>query len=386
MSVHPDSFLGSSCEDPSVDSLLVALESDNDDTMIFEHENCKCANNTYGSERASSTETESLTNSTMSSFSFGDEESPRRRSPRIRAEEMFDPPEEDPVDYDTDYSLDQKKLRRFKNQHFSNFQSWKIRMILQFTCAILAIIYLALQFPFKSLRYTWPISNSAKWRIPSSRAAFRLLNRIGSSSAQNSFTILLSGSRVDLLYQSLQRHGYCDSVSKVQILLTGNEDDLPDFLMNHDSGKVTKSGTKISTDGVLLLDENVRLTCNDLDRAFRGWKQEPSRFVGILPHTSSSSSDNKDFYSLASDDAAFVHRLFIQNRMDGASLASSAECADFALSAFVAAITKKSPILVMAQKKMQPKYIPRSCDWELSRAAGLVSQPSMRTRFIGSAL
>jgi hypothetical protein len=168
-------------------------------------------------------------------------------------------------------------------------------------------------------------------------------------------------------------------------MLTGNEDGLPEFLLNHDSGKVATSSAKISTDGVLLLDENVRLTCHDLDRAFHGWKQDPSRFVGLLPHTPSS-SDIQDFNSLVSDDAAFVHRLFVQNRLDGTSLASSAECADFALSAFVAAITKKSPILVMSQKKMQTKFIPSNCGRELSRAAGLASQPSMRMRFIGSAL
>ena len=128
----------------------------------------------------------------------------------------------------------------------------------------------------------------------------------------------------------------------------------------------------LTTDAVLLLDERVRLSCRELDRAFSEWKLDPGRFVGFLPGGDSE-------YSLVSDSAAFVHRFYLSRRI------FDKECASFLLSAYVSTLSAKQPIALASGVRLPGDYYSTPsphCLSRLMKAAGRVSQP-VKTRIVG---
>ena len=112
-----------------------------------------------------------------------------------------------------------------------------------------------------------------QWKRFFRRKAPRIVNKISSHKPQSrEFTIRLKGQRLDLMLQSLDFHAQCPFVHGVQIDWTGgdasnnNSNNIPQAIMHHKSGKVQTLSEKLATPAVFLLDEDVLLTCEEMER------------------------------------------------------------------------------------------------------------------------
>jgi hypothetical protein len=190
-----------------------------------------------------------------------------------------------------------------------------------------------------------------------------------------------------LLQQSLDtRHSRCASVNEIQVHFEGSER-LPETLLAHTSGKVAPSNT-IATKGVFLLSDDVLLSCEELEKgkeskgcvrhrckrcfahsftlptAFQTWRTDPSRLVGFFgfrqigSEKSSRSAANTKLglepvptgsgpYSLVSDRAVFVHRLYL----DSLPSREDFSCCQVLLSLQVSAASTKSPLVMRANPR-----------------------------------
>jgi hypothetical protein len=217
--------------------------------------------------------------------------------------------------------------------------------------------------------------------------AQRIQQEIRTGSTGKDFTILLRGSRLDLLQQSLETHSRCASVNEIQVQFEGFER-LPETVLAHPSGKVVPSNT-ISTEGVFLLSDDVLLSCEELEKgkeskgcvrprckrcfahsftlpstAFQTWRTDPSRLVGFFgfrptgSEKSSRSAANPEIglepvpigsgpYSLVSDRAVFVHRLYL----DSIPSRKDLSCCQVLLSLQVSAASAKSPVVMRANPR-----------------------------------
>lgn len=259
----------------------------------------------------------------------------------------------------------------------------------------------------------------SEWRMPSVRNARKLVRKIenraaqmSSSSIQNTqFTVRLQGGRIDLLRRSIDQHAYCGSVHQIQIdfqPIDSSEDiisasDFPVELLNHASGKVvqmnpsTSNRPQGSNDSVLLLKEGISLSCSDLERGFAEWKVDPVRVVGFFSDHENNLSST---YSLVSDRAIFVHRIYLSTRpaLTLKNPVALKECQHLALSAYIATVSSHSPLLlspsasIQQTSNMQWQPYGRStesttdCVAVLQQAAGFQSIPTVPTRFIGQSL
>jgi hypothetical protein len=123
---------------------------------------------------------------------------------------------------------------------------------------------------------------------------------------------------------------------------------------------------RLANNAVLLLDEDVIFTCDELERGFRLWRLNPDRMVGFFPYrhaipypqplfeytTSATASPialGSGKYELISNRAAFVHREYLES-FD--SIEDSA-CRPFALSVHCTAISAKAPLAVAADPQEQ---------------------------------
>jgi len=175
--------------------------------------------------------------------------------------------------------------------------------------------------------------------------AIKKIERKNIAKRQSMFTVLLKGSRIELLQQSLDHHARCRSVKSVWVeYLDGDErsDGVPPpSLLNHGSDKVMLPSQKIKTDGVLLLDEGIIFTCNELDRAFTEWRKDPVRLVSLLPPLSPICEP------FVSDAALFAHRLLVNSRPKVPS--NNDRCQHLALSAHLASLSSKEPVSIVTK-------------------------------------
>ena len=216
-----------------------------------------------------------------------------------------------------------------------------------------------------------------QWHIPSRRLVKKIDKRsakVGDKDA--GLTIRLTGSRINLLHQSLEIYGRCDKVQQIQIDWTSVDESFPHGVVSHDSNKIVPvtAAKKFVTDAVLLLDESVRLTCEDIERAFQQWKLDPSRIVGFLP-------DNDQAFSQLSDQAALVHRHYLSRRpprlVDG-------PCDLFSLSVFITTVSGKGPVVMTSDLLHGRRYtIEGECLSLLSFAAGIPLVAPAAIRYIG---
>lgn len=234
---------------------------------------------------------------------------------------------------------------------------------------------------FRLIFFSATPNASVHWRILSRRTRTRLKQKIEKRSAllktvDNRFTIRLSGNRLDLLHRSLEHHAHCDDILQVQIHWTAKDESFPVALLAHSSRKVVAAqyASQTTTDAVLLLEEGITLTCENLNHAFREWKLDPSRIVGFLP-------DNKGNFSQLSDSAAFVHRHYLSNRPQHTI---SGNCQHFVLSAFITTVSGKGPILIVSNILGKEQIFDNnSCIAILSLAAGNDLLPAIATRYLG---
>jgi len=203
------------------------------------------------------------------------------------------------------------------------------------------------------------------------------------------FTIRISVSshnkHLNLLINSIDSHSVCPRVKQIQVdwhkFININPSD---NIINHDSQKVvivnssvqsSSDVTSVSTNAVLLLSDDVVLTCFELDRAFHIWKQNPERMVGFFPYHYQEQSNspvtwtlpkfhifkspykltdiqNKlHTYSVMSDRASFIHRLYLRTTLD--TWMSSSPCGSIALSLKITSMSRKPPMMVANSKPLQ---------------------------------
>lgn len=110
------------------------------------------------------------------------------------------------------------------------------------------------------------ISQEARqWRRFLRRKAPKILRKIPNKSTGRSYTIRIRGQRLDLVMQSLDYHAQCPSVKNVQVQWTADNNQLPQAILKHKSGKVQPLA-KPSTSAIFLLDEDIVISCDEIER------------------------------------------------------------------------------------------------------------------------
>jgi len=119
-----------------------------------------------------------------------------------------------------------------------------------------------------STRGTRKLSPEAQeWDRFVKRKAPKILQKLSNKSTNIQYTIKLKGHRLDLVLQSLDYHAQCPSVKSVQVEWNHptKPNIVPKSVLKHKSGKVTNTATP-RTSAVFLLDEDVLLTCEEIER------------------------------------------------------------------------------------------------------------------------
>jgi len=242
---------------------------------------------------------------------------------------------------------------------------------------VLAMLFLSGVFQIAST-----VFRPTQWLMPSRRRKSRLIQKINLRSMkavgqEAGLTIRLTGSRIDLLYQSLETHAHCNKVNQIQIDWKATDETVPVPLLSHSSQKVvaTSTSTKLETDAVLLLEENVHLTCQDMARALQQWQLDPTRIVGFLP-------DKSRIFSQLSDHAAIVHRYYLSNRPT--RRIDDDPCWHFTLSTYITAVSEKAPVLITSNLIQNQRFNDDSrCLAILSQASGMAPMQAVATRYVG---
>lgn len=101
-----------------------------------------------------------------------------------------------------------------------------------------------------------------RWRNFMNTEAGFLKHKIAHTTLEKQFTILLKGDRIDFIHQSIDAHSACNSVKEIQLDFGSRT--IPARTVDRDA-KVTTSRT-VSTNAVLLLSQDVLLSCEELDK------------------------------------------------------------------------------------------------------------------------
>lgn len=101
------------------------------------------------------------------------------------------------------------------------------------------------------------------WRFFLQKQAPMIIRQIRQDAPGKSFTILLKGNRLDFVQQSIDAHSVCSSVEEVQIDFDGSTA-VPQTILAR-SAKVSPIRS-ITTSAVLLLSDDVILTCDELEK------------------------------------------------------------------------------------------------------------------------
>ena len=122
------------------------------------------------------------------------------------------------------------------------------------------------------------------------------LTPLGSNSIHTSYYTIRMNTwrRNDQLLLSINHHAKCEGVAKIQIIWCDSENEPPEEVSNHVSGKVIIERHTINslnerykilsptpTLGILSLDDDVLRPCEALDATFIRWTRHPERIVGF---------------------------------------------------------------------------------------------------------
>jgi len=187
--------------------------------------------------------------------------------------------------------------------------------------------------------------------------AARITREIKMLPTPESFTIVLKGSRLDMIQQSLDAHSRCPSVEDVVIDFDGMEH-IPESLLSHRTGKVGHILEGLSTQGLFLLEEGIVLSCDEIEKAFIEWKRDPRRMVGFFGYRAfdNTGRPNKSYgalgtelvppgsgsYSLLSDRAMFIHPRYFE----AVPIVAEAACCHLLLSMQVSAVSSQTPLVM----------------------------------------
>ena len=194
------------------------------------------------------------------------------------------------------------------------------------------------------------------------------------------FTIRInSWRRNEQLIVSLNHHSKCEGVAQIQVIWCDSDNDPPEEVLNHSSGKVVVERHSINslnerfhiltddtpTLGILSMDDDVLRPCDAIDAGFFRWTTHPNRIVGYdarlhIPDMESghfqygykSATEKYNRYSITLPRYCFVHRDYLSLYMAYAPepiferVDRTFECEDIALSFFVSALTNGDPPLL----------------------------------------
>jgi len=115
--------------------------------------------------------------------------------------------------------------------------------------------------------------------------------------------------RNEQLLLSINHHAKCEGVAEIQIIWCDTQNDPPDSILHHPSGKVKIERHHVNslnerfkivldtpTVAILSLDDDVLRPCEALDAAFVRWMRHPERMVGfdVRTHVVESNNDHGD--------------------------------------------------------------------------------------------
>lgn len=198
---------------------------------------------------------------------------------------------------------------------------------------------------------------------------------------QSQFTIRMNTwHRNEQLMLSVNHHSKCESVKEIQIVWCDSENEPPNEILHHKSGKVKIEKHTINnlnerfkvlmdppTLGILSLDDDVLRPCEALDAAFIRWTRHPERMLGfdvrthVVEETEEgttwkygymSTTEKSNRYSLTLPRASFLHRDYLDlytmalPRPMYAYIAQHFECEDIAMSFLVSSLTGGKPPLI----------------------------------------
>eukprot|EP00977_Amphora_coffeiformis_P009148 scaffold2072_cov162-Amphora_coffeaeformis.AAC.16 len=190
----------------------------------------------------------------------------------------------------------------------------------------------------------------------------------------SSFTIRLKGSRLGLVRKAVDRYSRCPSVQEIQIDWRGST--AAPSTSYFSSKKVVPLESK-TLKSVLLLDETVTLSCEDIKRGFLEWRKDPTRPVGFFPLLQYTSK-----YSLLSDRALFVHKIYLTRTVTSSFHHA---CQEWVLSAWISAMSEKHPIAMAwkSSKAMTYSSDP-TCLSLISNSLNVPNLPSTDTIYVGA--
>lgn len=193
------------------------------------------------------------------------------------------------------------------------------------------------------------------------------------------FTILLNTfKRRDLLLASLAHYSSCARVHAIRVLWAedspGPPLDAPEFypssIVSYDIQPSESLNLRFSplpnlqTDAVLSLDDDILVACDDLQRTFKVWQQQPDQLVGWFPRAHSQTKDGYRYhfqvrsvllhgaYSMVLTKGAFMHKRYLdlyasrQPRQVTVLVDRLRNCEDIAMAFLVANATGAAPVFV----------------------------------------
>ncbi|KAL7546862.1 hypothetical protein ACHAWF_010189 [Thalassiosira exigua] len=200
--------------------------------------------------------------------------------------------------------------------------------------------------------------------------------------------------RNEQLLLSLNYHATCPGVAEIHVIWCDDENDPPDDIVRHPSGKVKVERHDVNslnerfrvlvvppTLGVLSLDDDVLAPCVVLDAGFVRWTRRPERMVGFDarrhvedngPTWKYGTTIRTNWYTISLTRAAFLHRDYLNLYTDAlpreiyAYVARNFQCEDVAMSFFVSHLTGGKPPLLAdrwAAKSLVQLYSERRISW-----------------------
>ncbi|KAL3815337.1 hypothetical protein ACHAXA_002121 [Cyclostephanos tholiformis] len=137
-------------------------------------------------------------------------------------------------------------------------------------------------------------------RMTMAEARAHVLSTVGTKASDvDGYTVRINTwRRNEQLSLSLNHHAKCDGVTEIHVIWCDGENDPPEYVVNHPSGKVRVERHVVNslnerfrilieppTLGILSLDDDVLRPCIALDAAFVRWTRHPDRMVGFDART-----------------------------------------------------------------------------------------------------
>eukprot|EP00591_Stephanopyxis_turris_P004054 CAMPEP_0195511072 /NCGR_PEP_ID=MMETSP0794_2-20130614/3526_1 /TAXON_ID=515487 /ORGANISM="Stephanopyxis turris, Strain CCMP 815" /LENGTH=494 /DNA_ID=CAMNT_0040638615 /DNA_START=143 /DNA_END=1627 /DNA_ORIENTATION=- len=182
--------------------------------------------------------------------------------------------------------------------------------------------------------------------------------------------------RNEQLIVSLNHHSQCEGVAQIQVIWCDSENEPPDEVANHPSGKVVvEKHTENSlnerfnvllptpTLGILSIDDDVLRPCKAIDSGFFKWVQSPDRMVGFDARIHDDSeekwkygglslSKESNAYSMVLTRFSFLHRDYLEMYISVLPqhilnmVAKNLNCEDIAMDLLVSSLTNGKPPLL----------------------------------------